>query len=62
MDTIEIERCCYFKPGCFLLEKLRYMVTLSLGNDLDLASLESEVNFKGSHLFSVHKTIKIVST
>lgn len=38
------------------------MVTLSLGNDLDLASLESEVNFKGSHLFSVHKTIKIVST
>lgn len=46
--------CCYFKLGQFLLETEIYG-TLALGDNLDLVSLEeSEINFKGSHLFLVH--------
>ena len=34
--------------------------TLALGDSHDLISLEeSEINFKGSHLFSVHSTMPV---
>lgn len=60
MNTTETERCCYFKPGHFLLMRLKYMVNLSLEDDFDLASLEElEINFKGSHLTSVHRTLPV---
>lgn len=60
MNTTETERCCYFKPGHFLLRKRKYMVDLSLGDDFDLASLEElEINFKGSHLISIYVTVPV---